>query len=59
MTNCRSAPIARGEARTLSVSAEGLWLRQGNGAQGQTVIHASLRANGNGTVLSEDELFRL
>lgn len=44
-----------GEARTLSVSSEGLWLRQGS-AQGQTVIRASL-ANGNGTVLNEASFF--
>ena len=38
-----------GENRTLSVSDEGLWLRQGS-AFGQTVIHAA-RANGDGTAL--------
>ncbi|MBF9036150.1 LPS export ABC transporter permease LptG [Rhodobacterales bacterium HKCCE2091] len=44
-----------GEARTLSVSAEGLWLRQGNGAR-QTVIRAD-RANGDGTRLSDASFF--
>ena len=38
-----------GEASTLSVSAEGLWLRQGN-REGQTVIRAE-RANLDGTML--------
>ncbi len=38
-----------GEASTLSVSAEGLWLRQGS-RQGQTVIRAD-RSNLDGTVL--------
>ncbi len=38
-----------GEASTLSVSEEGLWLRQGS-ADGQTVIRAE-RANLDGTVL--------
>lgn len=38
-----------GEASTLSVSAEGLWLRQGSSA-GQTVIRAD-RANLDGTTL--------
>lgn len=38
-----------GENRTLSVSGEGLWLRQGS-AFGQTVIRAT-RANGDGTSL--------
>lgn len=38
-----------GEASTLSVSAEGLWLRQGN-RDGQTVIRAA-RANLDGTKL--------
>ncbi|MGB8813599.1 MAG: LPS export ABC transporter permease LptG [Paracoccaceae bacterium] len=38
-----------GSASVLSVSADGLWLRQG-GAEGQTVIHAA-RANLDGTVL--------
>ncbi|MEM6386353.1 MAG: LPS export ABC transporter permease LptG [Pseudomonadota bacterium] len=38
-----------GEASTLSVSAEGLWLRQG-ASDGQTVIHAE-RANLDGTTL--------
>ncbi len=35
----RAAELASGTARTLSVSEEGLWLRQGN-RDGQTVIHA-------------------
>lgn len=51
----RVAAFRTGEARTLSVSSEGLWLRQGS-AQGQTVIRASL-ANGNGTVLNEASFF--
>ena len=38
-----------GEASTLSISAEGLWLRQGS-ADGQTVIRAE-RANLDGTTL--------
>ncbi|MCT8328646.1 LPS export ABC transporter permease LptG [Albidovulum sediminis] len=38
-----------GSASTLSVTGEGLWLRQG-GAEGQTVIHAD-RSNTDGTVL--------
>lgn len=50
ITNFRS-----GEARTVSVSSEGLWLRQGS-PQGQTVIRASL-ANGDGTVLNEASFF--
>ncbi|MEM1273636.1 MAG: LPS export ABC transporter permease LptG [Pseudomonadota bacterium] len=44
-----------GEARTLSVSSEGLWLRQGS-ELGQTVIRAS-QANANGTLLSEASFF--
>ncbi|RZW02737.1 MAG: LptF/LptG family permease, partial [Rhodobacteraceae bacterium] len=40
-----------GEVSTLSVSADGLWLRQGS-RQGQTVIRAN-RANLDGTVLSD------
>lgn len=40
-----------GVAATLSVSAEGLWLRQGS-STGQTVIHAT-RSNLDGTVLSD------
>ncbi len=43
------AQYARGTASTLSISEEGLWLRQG-GPEGQTVIHAA-RANTDGTVL--------
>ncbi|HPE25788.1 LPS export ABC transporter permease LptG [Albidovulum sp.] len=39
-----------GSASTLSISGEGLWLRQG-GPEGQTVIHAA-RANTDGTILS-------
>lgn len=38
-----------GEGNVLSVSRDGLWLRQG-GAEGQTVIHAT-RSNPDGTVL--------
>jgi len=44
-----------GEARTLSVSSEGLWLRQGS-TRGQTVIRAT-GANSNGTVLTEASFF--
>lgn len=44
-----------GEARAVSVSSEGLWLRQGSG-EGQTVIRASL-ANGDGTRLNEASFF--
>ena len=44
-----------GEERTLSVSGDGLWLRQG-GQFGQTVIRAS-RANGEGTSLFEASFF--
>ncbi|MEM9754652.1 MAG: LPS export ABC transporter permease LptG [Pseudomonadota bacterium] len=51
----RTATFRTGEARTLSVSAEGLWLRQG-GETGQTVIRAS-QANANGTVLSDASFF--
>ncbi len=40
---------ARGAESVLSISREGLWLRQG-GAEGQTVIRAA-RANFDGTVL--------
>lgn len=43
------ARYQNGENRTLSVSGEGLWLRQGS-AFGQTVIRAA-RANGDGTSL--------
>ncbi|MEZ5913814.1 MAG: LPS export ABC transporter permease LptG [Paracoccaceae bacterium] len=41
--------LARGDASVLSISREGLWLRQG-GATGQTVIRAD-RANLDGTEL--------
>lgn len=44
-----------GENRTLSVSEEGLWLRQGS-AFGQTVIHAA-RSNGDGTALFDASFF--
>ncbi len=44
-----------GEERTLSVSGDGLWLRQG-GQFGQTVIRAS-RANGDGTSLFAASFF--
>ena len=44
-----------GEERTLSVSGEGLWLRQGNAA-GQTVIRAA-RANADGTELFAASFF--
>ena len=47
----RISAFRTGEARTLSVSAEGLWLRQGS-PDGQTVIHAAI-SNGNGTVLND------
>ena len=48
----RCWPTATGaSASALSVSDEGLWLRQG-GADGQTVIHAA-RSNLDGTELSE------
>lgn len=40
-----------GVVATLSVSSEGLWLRQGS-QEGQTVIHAA-RSNLDGTVLSD------
>ncbi|RMA41736.1 LPS export ABC transporter permease LptG [Rhodophyticola porphyridii] len=53
-----SQSIARfqtGEERTLSVSAEGLWLRQGSEAR-QTVIRAD-RSNADGTVLSNASFF--
>lgn len=40
-----------GEGNVLSVSREGLWLRQG-GPEGQTVIHAA-RSNTDGTVLRD------
>lgn len=43
------AVMANGEESTLSISENGLWLRQGS-AKGQTVIHAN-RANGDGTML--------
>lgn len=41
----------RGEDNVLSVTREGLWLRQG-GAEGQTVIHAK-SANPDGTLLRD------
>ncbi len=44
-----------GEERTLSVSAEGLWLRQGS-EERQTVIRAD-RSNADGTVLSHASFF--
>lgn len=44
-----------GEERTLSVSGDGLWLRQGD-ALGQTVIRAS-RANSDGTSLFAASFF--
>jgi lipopolysaccharide export system permease protein len=40
---------ARGGEKALSVTEEGVWLRQGD-AEGQTVIHAA-RATGDGTTL--------
>ena len=45
----KQAEIVRGEASILSVSGNGLWLRQGNEA-GQTVIQAA-RSNQDGTEL--------
>ena len=45
----RDAALTGQEPSALSVSAEGLWLRQG-GADGQVVIHAE-RANGDASVL--------
>lgn len=50
-----SAQYRNGEARALSVSAEGLWLRQGSG-DGQTVIRAN-SANGDGTLLNQATFF--
>lgn len=44
-----------GEARTVSVSSEGLWLRQGS-STGQVVIRAGL-SNGDGTRLNEVSFF--
>ncbi|MDR0808197.1 MAG: LPS export ABC transporter permease LptG [Gemmobacter sp.] len=44
------ARYAQGTGQVLSVSEEGLWLRQG-GDDSQTVIHAA-RANADGTVLT-------
>lgn len=41
--------LSTGAESTLSVSGEGLWLRQG-GREGQTVIHAA-RSNSDGTAL--------
>ncbi len=49
------ARFQTGEERTLSVSGDGLWLRQGS-AFGQTVIRAS-RANADGTSLFEASFF--
>ena len=43
------ASYARGGESTLSISSEGLWLRQGN-SEGQSVIKAT-RANSDGTTL--------
>ena len=45
----RSSALASGEARILSISSEGLWLRQGDETS-QTVIHAQ-NANLDGTTL--------
>ncbi|QUS35620.1 LPS export ABC transporter permease LptG [Falsirhodobacter algicola] len=45
-----SAQLRHGSAQVLSVSAEGLWLRQG-GSEGQTVIRAQ-RTNTDGTALT-------
>lgn len=45
-----SSRLSHGTTQILSVSGEGLWLRQGD-REGQTVFHA-LRANANGTSLS-------
>jgi lipopolysaccharide export system permease protein len=45
------ARLARGTESVLSISASGLWLRQG-GPDGQTVIQAA-RSDGDGTRLSE------
>ncbi|NSX55723.1 LPS export ABC transporter permease LptG [Parasulfitobacter algicola] len=47
----KSQRYSSGEESVLSVSSEGLWLRQGS-AQGQTVIRAS-RANLDGTILQD------
>ncbi|MEM6388763.1 MAG: LPS export ABC transporter permease LptG [Pseudomonadota bacterium] len=49
------AQYRTGESRTLSISAEGLWLRQGSGSS-QTVIRAS-GANGDGTELQDATFF--
>ena len=49
------ARYQNGENRTLSISGEGLWLRQGS-AFGQTVIRAG-RANGDGTSLFSASFF--
>lgn len=45
------AKLTRGTESVLSISASGLWLRQG-GADGQTVIQAA-RSDGDGTRLSD------
>ncbi|MGG7644170.1 LPS export ABC transporter permease LptG [Rhodovulum sp. YNF3179] len=50
-----SARYSRGVESVLSISREGLWLRQGS-AEGQTVIHAT-RANLDGTQLTEVTFF--
>jgi lipopolysaccharide export system permease protein len=51
-----SANQARGEGESiLSISAEGLWMRQGD-AQGQTVIHAK-KATPDGGVLQDVSFF--
>ena len=49
-TAARQAPTATSGTSILSVSAEGLWLRQGD-AKGQTVIHAA-RVSPEGTELT-------
>jgi lipopolysaccharide export system permease protein len=51
----RSARYLGAEERTVSVSAEGLWLRQGN-PENQTVIRASA-ANSDGTQLFDTSFF--
>ena len=48
--------LANGTGRTLSISEDGLWLRQGSD-EGQTVIHA-LRANLDGTQLFDVSFLR-
>lgn len=47
----RAAELSDGETRTLSISEEGLWLRQGSD-EGQTVIRAA-HADGEGTRFGE------